>query len=72
MLVGYMRVSTAEQTLALQHDALRAAGCERVYDDTAAAASRTGPGLLAPWTRCATATRSSSGNSTGSAAPSRT
>ncbi len=34
MLVGYMRVSTAEQTTALQHDALRAAGCERIYDDT--------------------------------------
>ena len=26
MLVGYMRVSTAEQDLALQHDALLAAG----------------------------------------------
>ena len=36
MLVGYMRVSTAEQNLALQRDALEAAGIapERIYEDT--------------------------------------
>ena len=36
MLVGYMRVSTAEQSLALQRDALLAAGVEptRIYEDT--------------------------------------
>jgi hypothetical protein len=34
MLVGYMRVSTSEQNLALQRDALEAAGCARLYEDT--------------------------------------
>jgi DNA invertase Pin-like site-specific DNA recombinase len=33
MFVGYARVSTGEQTLDLQHDALRQAGCERTYSD---------------------------------------
>ena len=33
MLIGYMRVSTGEQSLDLQRDALGRAGCERVYDD---------------------------------------
>ena len=45
MLVGYMRVSTTEQTMALQHDALRAAGCERVYDDTCSGSVTDRPGL---------------------------
>jgi resolvase-like protein len=34
MLVGYARVSTQEQSLALQHDASKQAGCERVFADT--------------------------------------
>ena len=33
MLIGYMRVSTGEQSLDLQRDALRRAGCERTYED---------------------------------------
>jgi DNA invertase Pin-like site-specific DNA recombinase len=33
MLIGYMRVSIAEQSLYLQRDALESAGCERVYQD---------------------------------------
>jgi DNA invertase Pin-like site-specific DNA recombinase len=45
VLVGYMRVSTAEQNLALQRDALAAAGCERFYDDTCSGAVADRPGL---------------------------
>src|SRR5438105_4559167 len=34
MLVGYARVSTQDQTLDLQQDALEKAGCERILTDT--------------------------------------
>jgi DNA invertase Pin-like site-specific DNA recombinase len=44
MLVGYARVSTAEQSIDLQSDALRHAGCEQVVSEIAsgARADRTG------------------------------
>jgi len=44
-LLGYARVSTAEQTAALQEDDLRAAGCFRVWTDTASGASTDRPKL---------------------------
>ena len=47
MLVGYARVSTSEQTLALQRDALTKAGCTKIYTDTASGAQTDRPGLLA-------------------------
>ena len=47
MLIGYARVSTADQSMALQDDALRAAGCEKLFTDTASGASKTRPGLEA-------------------------
>src|SRR5512135_3243915 len=45
MLVGYARVSTLEQTLALQQDALTKAGCERLFTDTASGSQVVRPGL---------------------------
>src|SRR4028119_1874085 len=47
MLVGYARVSTREQNQALQLDALEAAGCGRVYTETASGAQRDRPELKA-------------------------
>lgn len=45
MLIGYARVSTIEQTLDLQQDALRTAGCEQVHTDTSSGAKTERPGL---------------------------
>lgn len=43
--MGYARVSTDEQTTALQLDALRAAGCAVIHEDSASGAARSRPGL---------------------------
>ncbi len=45
MLIGYARVSTDEQNLDLQRDALASCGCERVYEDKAGGARAERPGL---------------------------
>lgn len=43
MLVGYARISTRDQTPALQRDALEAAGCERIFEETASGVQRHRP-----------------------------
>src|SRR3954453_8988719 len=45
MLVGYARVSTTDQTLALQQDALQKAGCSKIFMDTASGAQTERKGL---------------------------
>jgi DNA invertase Pin-like site-specific DNA recombinase len=46
MLVGYARISTTDQTLNLQHDALAKAGCTKIFTDTASGALAERKGLL--------------------------
>jgi DNA invertase Pin-like site-specific DNA recombinase len=47
MLIGYARISTDDQNLNLQHDALKNAGCERIFDDQITGSKIQRPGLEA-------------------------
>jgi len=45
MLLGYARVSTEDQHLALQRAALKSAGCQRIYEEKISGAKRSRPEL---------------------------
>jgi|SRR3954469_4208818 DNA invertase Pin-like site-specific DNA recombinase len=45
MFVGYARVSTTDQTLDLQHDALTKASCTKIFTDTASGSQAERKGL---------------------------
>lgn len=46
MLIGYARVSTQDQNLDLQRDALEKAGCKKLFEDTVSGTRADKPGLI--------------------------
>lgn len=54
MKIGYARVSTRDQKLDLQIDALKNAGCEKIFSDVISGASKERPNLNAMLEQCRT------------------
>src|SRR5689334_14578886 len=52
MLIGYARISTHDQELHLQQDALEKAGCDRIFTDTASGVSQERTGLAQAISHC--------------------
>lgn len=52
MLIGYSRVSTEDQSLNLQNDALRKAGCRHLFSDKLSGSTRDRPGLTKALAAC--------------------
>ena len=70
MKIGYARVSTKDQNLDLQIDALKKAGVDEIHTEIVSGAKADRPVLAETLKNSAPVTSSSSGNSTASAAPS--
>ncbi len=68
----YARVSTSDRDVALQLDALRGAGVERIFRDVGSRSLKHRPQLDECLDRCERVTRWSCGSSTGSLAASAT
>ena len=46
MLIGYCRISTGDQNIHLQKDALNKAGCSKIFEDIASGSNDAREGLL--------------------------